>query len=707
MRRVTWIGLSCLGLLAFVWAVLDPRFRSAIGILTGSVALPISAGIACIIGAWATVKTNSLFGLWLAIGLTGQAVSLLLINAGNLLHYQHYKSLGDILADGNTPLLIFVGAETVLVSVGLWQRRASLRSWFARNLRFWQLLIIAAAFFGFAAAVSRDAVAFSQELVWAGFIEALALGQIVLILWALPVSHAQNIGERVEKALISRWLPLVASIAVLVVSAFLCVFVYQAAPHIPDELIYFFHARYFANGELWVPAPPVPEAFSIYMIPFRSANWYSIFSPGWPTLLALGIKFGVPWLVNPVLAALNVWLAYWLISELYDRRSAGLVALLLALSPWYVFMAMSFMSHIATLFFTLIAAIGIVLARRTRPILWALISGAAIGVVSLMRPLDGAIVGLLVGLWAIGLGGKRLSLSGLMGLGIGVILVGGSVVPYNILLTGKVTPPLDTYYEEYFGHNSNALGFGPDRGLGWALQPLPGHSPLSALINNALNLFSVNVELFGWALGSLLLISLALVTRKRRTADLLMLAVIVLTLGAYSLYWYSGGPDLGARYWFVMIVPLIALSVRGLGILENTLLSAERGRVLVAVLVLCGFALVSYFPWRSIDKYWHYLQMSPDVQALATQYHFGNSLVLVRGNEMPDYASAWALNPLDLRSEGTIYAWDKNPEIRSQLLKAYAGRHVWIVDGPSVTQSGFKVVAGPLSTDQATLMNAP
>jgi hypothetical protein len=51
---------------------------------------------------------------------------------------------------------------------------------------------------------------------------------------------------------------------------------------------------------------------------------------------------------------------------------------------------------------------------------------------------------------------------------------------------------------------------------------------------------------------------------------------------------------------------------------------------------------------------------------------------------------------LDLRAGAPVYAWDRNPEIRARTLNEYADRSVWIVEGPSITGDGFKVVAGPL-----------
>ena len=39
------------------------------------------------------------------------------------------------------------------------------------------------------------------------------------------------------------------------------------------------------------------------------------------------------------------------------------------------------------------------------------------------------------------------------------------------------------------------------------------------------------------------------------------------------------------------------------------------------------------------------------------------------------------------------------PAVRRQVVSAYRNRAVWIVDGPSRTGAGFRVVAGPLSAD--------
>ena len=39
--------------------------------------------------------------------------------------------------------------------------------------------------------------------------------------------------------------------------------------------------------------------------------------------------------------------------------------------------------------------------------------------------------------------------------------------------------------------------------------------------------------------------------------------------------------------------------------------------------------------------------------------------------------------------------------LAAEVLSAYADRKVWIIEGPTVTHGGYRVVAGPLTAEQA------
>jgi hypothetical protein len=710
LRVLSWI---CGGLL-IAWALADPGFRDAEGFLEGRFCLPLSLCIALIILGFTLKGRWKKFGFWFALALTGQAVALQLIEAGPQIRYQHYLPLYRMLRGTEFWYLVFILMQTGLVFSCLLSRLPVIKRWLTHHFKTWQLLCIGLVFLFSGATVSRNINFYFFELLFAVFVQAVNLGNIVLMVWALPDDLPASLKQKIGKVLAPVFkadqdqsigvdrLAVFTALWVTSIAVFLNVVIYECHPHVPDEAIYLFQAKYFANGSLTVPAPNVPEAFSFYMIPHRAARWYSIFPPGWPAVLALGVILGVPWLINPLLAGLNTLLAYLFLQEIFPRRTARMGLLLLATSPWYIFMGMSFMSHTFTLTCALIAVLAMSRAKRSGKARWGWLGGVAVGMLSLTRPLDGLIMAGVLGLWSLGVVGRRLKTSSIMAFVIGTILVGAVIFPYNKQITGKsILSPLAAYYEEYFGPKANALGFGPERGLGWAIDPFPGHSPVDAIVNVNLNTFAINIELFGWSTGSLIIIAFLLFSKNMQKRDYLMLAIILVISATYSLYWFSGGPDFGARYWYLMLVPLIGLTVGGIRMLQEKFdfggnrSSVHSTRLIAAVMSLIFMSLINFIPWRAIDKYHHYRGMRPDIRQLAKKHHFGKSMVLIRG-DYSDYQSAWAYNPIDPEADAPIYAWDRNFDIRTQLIKAYPDRPVWVIEGPSVTTTGFEVQKGPL-----------
>lgn len=710
--------ICCLAALAlFVWAHLDSRFRDAEGFLQAGYCLPIATGVALIILGCAVSRPWSRFAAWLALAVVGQATALQMIDAGHLIHYQHYRQLPHLLELSPWLLVILVG-QLALTLFGLKAYWRSIRRWLGRNFKTWQLLAVSLSLFLTSAAVSRDARVYLLELFFAASVQAINLANIVVAVCALPNAVVARLkrklddlfgvadAENAEGGGVDRF-ALLAAFWVMALAAVLSVYSYERHPHLGDEVAYLYHARYLAAGMLTMPPPPIPEAFNLDLMDYDESRWFCAPPPGWPVFLAIGVLFGAEWLVNPALAGLSVVLAYYLIRELYDRRTARLATVLLCVSPWHSFLAMSYMTHTAALACALAAAVSVIRARRTGKMGWAFLSGGAAGMVGIIRPLEGVIVAVLIGLWVIGLGGRRLKVPGIAAFVLGAIVVGAATLPYNKLLTGSPTTfPIMAYTDKYNGPKSNAFGFGPERGMGWPLDPYPGHGPLDAMINTSLNSFMINVDLFGWSVGSLVFIAMVLFALELRRGDYLMLWTIAAIFIAHFFYWYSGGPEFGARYWYLMLIPCVALTARGIQFLEQKLegdngsQAVQGGRSLILALSLCALALITYFPWRAIDKYHHFLGMRPDIRRLAGERNFSNSLVLIRGEQFPDFASAAVYNPINLNANAPIYAFDVGANTRSRLLHIYADRLVWIIAGPSITGVGFKIIEGPLPAQE-------
>lgn len=646
---------------------------------------------------------------WLALAAIGQVASLRMIDAGPTLHYQHYHHLTWLIE--NRPwALVLVASQTLLVLYGMRSKWRSIGRWIGQKLRPWQWLGIGVVFIVTSATVSREIGAYLRELPLAALIQALNLANLYLVTATLPQAAMDKIRRwsaslkaPVREGRFDRvaW---GSALWVTGVAVMLCMFSYERQPHMVDEVAYLYHARYLAAGMLTMPAPPVAEAFNYDLMEVEGDRWYAAPPPGWPLVLALGVLVGLPWLVNPLLAGVNVLLSFALVKKLYDRETACWTVLLLCVSPWHLFMAMNMLTHTATLTFALLAMLSVVWAWEANPLRWAIVSGMATGMVSLIRPLEGLILAASLGLWILGFGGKRLKPAAIVAWLVGCAFVGGLVFPYNKLLTGKASLfPIMAYTDKHDHPNANALGFGPDRGMNWPLDPFPGHGLADAAVNANLNLTSMNVELLGWGTGSLLWLIFLFFSRGMRGRDFLLCWLMGVIIVAHIFYWFSGGPDFSARYWYLMIVPCLVLTVRGWQELASRL--GDATRVEATAILLCFLALINFLPWRASDKYYRYLGVNADIRELEKRHGWGKSLILIEGNRFPDFASVINHNPIDLRAEMPIYALDVNRQVRAELLRIYLDRPVWVIAGPSVTGEGFKVVEGPVPAHQ--LLNRP
>lgn len=403
--------------------------------------------------------------------------------------------------------------------------------------------------------------------------------------------------------------------------------------------------------------------------------------------------------MNPILAGLNVLLAWALVQRLYDRRIARLTALLLAASPWHLLMGMNFMSHTFSLTCTLGAAYAVARMVKHGRARWGFLGGLGIGLVSLVRPLEGVVVAVVLGAASLRIRGGQTRLAPVITLVLAAVAVGALVLPYNQALTGDpLRFPVLSYMDDYWGPGRNSLGFGPEKDIDFGgLDPFPGHGLADVIVNTQLNLTAINIELLGWGPGSLLLVLGLLAIGSLRGADRWMLGMVVAVVTAHSFYWFSGGPDFGARYWYLAIVPLAALSARAIHGLEPRLrsVSGSPSGLMAGALALSLAALVTFLPWRALDKYPNYRGMEPGMRSLIEDYAIGSDLVLVRARSSREYSSALAYSSLDPASAGPLIFHDRDSAARALLRRAYPARRIWLVDGPTASGGGFVVTAGP------------
>ena len=101
------------------------------------------------------------------------------------------------------------------------------------------------------------------------------------------------------------------ALMVLIAASLISWRVLGQVPRIHDDVAQLFQARLFAAGRLFAASPGVPQFFDMMMM-INDGKWYSQYPPGHPLLLALGVLVRAPWLINPLLGALTVVVAYLL-----------------------------------------------------------------------------------------------------------------------------------------------------------------------------------------------------------------------------------------------------------------------------------------------------------------------------------------------------------------------------------------------------------
>lgn len=644
---------------------------------------------------------------WFLLLVASQGATLALTQSGKGVTYPHLQPGRFVTAPYLVATVILV-VQLALVVWGMRGRWTTAWRWLTTTIRTRWLIIGLLVLAGLSAVASRDPRRFAMELILSTLFQALAACTAWLLVEALDVGASERAARTITRVLgdggdegDGRLLDPFAvrcALAVVVVCAALAWFVFEHMPHVPDEIVYLLQARYFAEGRMQLPAPPVAAAFDVDLMYYEPGRAFSPLPPGWPAILAIGVRLGAPWLVNPILSGGCILLVYALMRRLDTARSARLATLLLATSPWFLFLGMSLMTHTATLACALAAALGIAVARARRAVLPAAAAGVAVGLIGLIRPLEGLAVAVVLGLWSLGASHRWFRLLPSAALTAVTAAVSALALPYNAALTGSMrTFPIMMYVDRYYSPGANDMGFGPNRGMGWGgLDPWPGHGWRDVLLNSILNGAALNLEMFGWATGSLLLLVALVCSGRLRRVDWAMLAVIALVVGLHAFYWFGGGPDFAARYWFLIIIPCVALTARAPTALFGSGTPAAT-RTTVAMLALSASAMLTWMPWRSVEKYHHFRNMSPAMREFVRAHPLGSALVLVRGRRHPDYHEAALENPLDLtHSSRTIFAWDRTAEIRRAAVAAYPTRPVYIVDGPTITGDGFRIVAGPL-----------
>ena len=99
----------------------------------------------------------------------------------------------------------------------------------------------------------------------------------------------------------AEWIALFISLAGVAAAYLVAVRVFEAVPHVEDEMAYVWQAKVLAHGQMTAPTPPEPQSMYVPFVVDANGHRSAKYPPGWPMVLALGILLGIRTWVNPLL----------------------------------------------------------------------------------------------------------------------------------------------------------------------------------------------------------------------------------------------------------------------------------------------------------------------------------------------------------------------------------------------------------------------
>lgn len=112
-----------------------------------------------------------------------------------------------------------------------------------------------------------------------------------------------------------------------------------------DEYSCYFLAQCLLRGRWWENSPVLSEFFNVVHVGNRDGKWFSVYPPGWPFLLALGLRWNVAEWLNPGLASASLYFLYQTAKKAFGAPSAILGILLTLAAPFFVFTSAAYFSH--------------------------------------------------------------------------------------------------------------------------------------------------------------------------------------------------------------------------------------------------------------------------------------------------------------------------------------------------------------------------
>ncbi len=458
--------------------------------------------------------------------------------------------------------------------------------------------------------------------------------------------------------------------------------IFEGVPHLEDEFAYVWQAQAIAGGQATLPSPPNEKQFLVPFVVDYNGQRFGKYPLGWPAVLGVGERIGLREWVNPLLAALAVWLTYLLGKRLLNETVGVLAAFLTLTSPFFLLNSGTLLSHPLGLFLSLAFCLAWLDAfgglRDSRQDGFSLLIAAfSLGLLALTRPLTAVAVALPFGLHGMvlmvqGDGRTRRRL-------VGFAALAGAVSALQLLWQFAATgDPFFNLYTLWWPYDQVGFGAGVGR---------YGHNLQLALLNTRFSLSAGWRDLFGWGPFSWIFLPFGL-WAVRGNKGMLRVGGIALSLVVFYLAYWVGSWLFGPRYYYEGLPGLTILSAAGIAWLAGWPLAPgepwprRTGRArwrplamtaLVALLVSTN--LIFYTPLRlggmrglfGISR----TQLVPFERA--ADQGLAPALIIVHTDDWRDYGGLLALADPYLDTP-FIFAISRGPSADAALIAAFPER---------------------------------
>lgn len=424
---------------------------------------------------------------------------------------------------------------------------------------------------GPAGAATRETAENAWVLGLTGTLIVVVFAWVVTRMTGAPSTGGQAEGSAASHPAASRQRPIavleripaarfaaVVAVAAFVLSAAIAWAVHAGAPTSVDEMVQLAHARALLAGRLGLATEGDAAAWLLQNGVATAAGWVSIYPPLHTLLLALGAAVGGAWLVGPAAVAVATGATVLATDHLAGPVPARLAGLLLLISPFWLLIGSTHLSHT-----TAAAGIALTLLCAVRASdgswWWALAAGTAMGIAISARPWVGLVTGVVLVATMWGPLGRAPDWRAGLGRRMGGLLLGGA--PFAALLLG--------WNARLFGYPFRlgySEAFGPSHDLGFHADPWGNrYGPLEAIGYTGADLSQLGVRLLESPLPVVGVVGFALLRRFIPEGARVFVMWAMAAVAANALYWHHGvhfGPRMlfeSAPAWIALFAIVLAI----------------------------------------------------------------------------------------------------------------------------------------------------